>query len=57
MDTPNEILRVWSSYGLVQLARLHHWVSWSLACLTSTWDAIRKDAGRDRGASLSAERR
>jgi len=36
MDTPNEILRVWSSYGLVQLARLHHCVSWSLGCLTST---------------------
>ncbi len=48
MDTPNEILRVWSSYGLVQLARLHHCVSWSLGCLTSTWD---KYMGQVHGTS------
>src|SRR5439155_2631511 len=30
--------RIWSSYGLVQLARWRHCVSWSLGCLTSTWD-------------------
>src|SRR5439155_26743793 len=32
--------RIWSSYNLVQLARFRHCVSWSLGCLTSTWDIV-----------------
>src|SRR5437870_67082 len=38
--TDDAVSRIWSSYGLVPLARWRHCVSWSLGCLTSTWDIV-----------------